>query len=81
MRGPDKNPDSKRNSPDWESITTFCHPSTKSRLQHLTHLFKTAGFGPQDQSEALDEALTQWMNSVEPLVREAIRNQMEGTNG
>ena len=77
MSGPPRNPDSKRNSPDWESFTAFCHPSTKERLQKLIKALNTAGFGPQDQSEVLDEALTKWMNCAEPLVRQAIHKQTE----
>ena len=75
--GPKRQKDSKRNDPNWTSFTAFCNPTTKERIQNLVHLAKTAGDEKiSDQSDALEAALTAYLDKQEKRLKGIIAKQM-----
>ena len=75
--GPKRQKDSKRNDPNWTSFTAFCSPATKERIQKLVHLAKTAGDSKiTDQSDALEAALTAYLDKQEKRLKGIIAKQM-----
>lgn len=75
--GPKRQKESKRNDPNWTSFTAFCNPATKERIQNLVHLAKTAGDSKiTDQSDALEAALTAYLDKQEKRLKGIIAKQI-----
>lgn len=54
---------SKRNG--WKACTFYVQPETAVRLKRYVLRCQLEGRGVADQSEAVDEALRQWLDQVE----------------
>ena len=79
MPGPQPKPESKRNSPHWKAFSAFLTTDDLDRLQGIVHLVKLTGAdGPADQSEALHEALQDYLTTMERHLKAVALKQLEG---
>ena len=75
--GPKKQKDSKRNSDDWVAFTAFITPDDRDRLQKVIHGLKMLGIhSPDDQSEALHQALQPYLNKMEKQLRAKLSEEI-----
>ena len=75
--GPKKRRDSKRNSKEWVAFTAFLTPDDRDRLQKVIHGLKMLGIhSPDDQSEALHQALQPYLNKMEKQLRAKLAEEI-----